>query len=69
MRLNARVFTRDLYQFGLNDHHELPEQEIAFVLTFQAPEDAPSIYNSMVGKLTGFVENATHLETDIEVGH
>lgn len=69
MRLNARVFTRDLYQFGLNDHHELPEQEIAFVLTFQAPEDAPSIYNSMVGKLTGFVENATHLEADIEVGH
>jgi hypothetical protein len=69
MRLNARIFTRDLYQFGLNDHHELPEQEVAFVLTFHAPDDAPSIYNSMVGKLTGYVENATNLETDIEVGH
>lgn len=69
MRLNARIFTRDLYQFGLTDHHELPEQEVAFVLTFHAPDDAPSIYNSMVGKLTGYVENATNLQTDIEVGH
>ncbi|MNY42452.1 hypothetical protein D3C86_1773410 [compost metagenome] len=69
MRLNARIFTRDLYQFGLSDHHELSEQEVAFVLTFHAPDDAPSIYNSMVGKLTGYVENATNIETDIEVSH
>ncbi|MGV8887073.1 MAG: S8 family serine peptidase [Pseudomonas sp.] len=69
MRLNARIFTRDLYQFGLSDHHELSEQEVAFVLTFHAADDAPSIYNSMVGKLTGYVENATNIETDIEVSH
>lgn len=69
MRLNARIFTRDLYQFGLNDHHELSEQEVAFVLTFHAPDNAPSIYNSMVGQLGGYVENATNIDIDIEVSH
>lgn len=68
LRLHARIYARDLYQFGLADHHELPEQEVAFVLTFQAPDNAPGIYNSMVGKLAGYVENATNLQTEIEIG-
>ena len=66
--MHARIYARDLYQFGLADHHELPEQEVAFVLTFQAPDNAPGIYNSMVGKLAGYVENATNLQTEIEIG-
>ncbi|MFC4864014.1 S8 family peptidase [Pseudomonas sp. MAHUQ-62] len=69
MRLHARIFARDLYQFGLNDHHELPEQEVAFVLTFQSPNGEPSIYNSMINELSGYVENATNVDVDIEVGH
>ncbi|MDD0974268.1 S8 family serine peptidase [Pseudomonas fontis] len=67
MRLHARIFARDLYQYGLNDHHGLPEQEVAFVLTFQSPNGEPGIYNSMINELSGYVENATNIDLGVEV--
>jgi len=67
MRLHARIFARDLYQFGLNDHHDLPEQEVAFVLTFESPDRQSGIYNSMVNELTGYVENATNIDFNVEI--
>lgn len=58
MRLHARVYTRDLYQFGLESHHELDEQEISFVLTFEGAEEGSDIYNSMANRLGAEVESA-----------
>lgn len=71
MRLHARIYTRDLYQFGLNSHHELEKQEVAFVLTFEAPNGEPSIYNSLRSQLATRVEYATtqdiNVDTDIDI--
>lgn len=66
IRLYARIFTRDLYQFGYSTHHELDEQDVAFVLTFKSDEKDPSIYNSMKQRLANNVEVAT-VEQDIDL--
>jgi hypothetical protein len=66
IRLYARIFTRDLYQFGYSTHHELDEQEVAFVLTFRSDDNDPSIYNSMKQRLSNKVEVAT-IEQDIDL--
>jgi len=58
MRLHARVFARDLFQFGISNHGELGEQDVAFVLTFRSGADDPSIYNSTAQRLSTFVESA-----------
>lgn len=59
LRLYTRVFTRDLYQFGLATHHELDEQEVAFALTFKTHDNSPSVYNSMKQNLGTNVEIGT----------
>ncbi|AWA39114.1 hypothetical protein DBV33_11085 [Pseudomonas fluorescens] len=66
MRLHARIYTRDLYQFHLNSHHELPEQEVAFVLSFEGAEENSGIYNTMTSKLGASVESAV-IEQNIEI--
>ncbi|HFT6763667.1 TPA: S8 family serine peptidase [Klebsiella aerogenes] len=66
IRLYARIFTRDLYQFGYSTHHELDEQDVAFVLTFKSGNNDPSIYNSMKQRLNNKVEVAT-IEQDIDL--
>ena len=45
-RLYARVYTRDLYQFGWNHHSQAGSQEAAFVLTLLSGEHQRSIYDS-----------------------
>jgi hypothetical protein len=45
LRLYARVFARDLFQFGWQTDSDCP-QEVAFVLNLRGPDDEPSIYNS-----------------------
>ncbi|MCY1378645.1 hypothetical protein D9M69_663000 [compost metagenome] len=67
MRLHARVYTRDLYQFGLESHHDLDEQEVSFVLTFEGAEEDSDIYNSMANRLGTDVESAV-IEESILVG-
>ena len=64
-RLYARVFTRDLYQFGWHHHSQAGPQEVAFVLTLWSGEKRPSIYDSTVQALGTFVESAV-LEQEIE---
>ncbi|MEJ1978640.1 MAG: S8 family peptidase [Acetobacteraceae bacterium] len=66
LRLHARVFARDLFQFGLMTHHELGEQDVAFVLTLADGSDSSGIYNSMAQRLTNFVESAV-VGQEIEV--
>ncbi|MDI1266282.1 MAG: S8 family peptidase [bacterium] len=68
LQLYARVFTRDLYQFGWNHHSQAGEQDVAFVLTLWSGDGAPSIYNSTVNALGNFVESAV-VNQDIEVGN
>ena len=64
VRLYARIFTRDLFQFNLASHHELDDQDVAFVLTFKGTNDNPSIYDSMKQQLGNKVEAAV-IEQDI----
>ena len=64
-RLYARVFTRDLYQFGWNHHGQAGPQEVSFVLTLWSGEKRRSIYDSTVRALGTFVESAV-LEQEIE---
>lgn len=66
VRLYARIFTRDLFQFGFSSHHELDEQDVAFVLTFKSHEKDPAIYNSMTQRLGNKVEVAS-IEQDINL--
>ncbi|MGE4774699.1 S8 family serine peptidase [Yersinia enterocolitica] len=66
LRLHARIFTRDLYQFGLNTHHELDEQDVSFVLTFKSEDKDSGIYNSMKQNLGINAEVGT-VEQDIDI--
>lgn len=67
LRLAARIFTRDLYQFDYSDHHEVPPQEVAFVLSLRCDSRDDSIYESMVGQLGNYVESAViNQEVDVE---
>lgn len=58
MKLNARVFARDLYQFDLNHHSELPAQKVSFVLTLRCPNGTESVYDSAVRALAADIESA-----------
>ena len=64
-RLYARVFTRDLFQFGWNHHSEAGPQEVTFVLTLWSGEKRRSIYDSTVQALGNLVESAV-VEQQIE---
>lgn len=66
MRLHARIYTRDLYQFQLHSHHDLTEQEVAFVLSFEGAEEDSGIYNTMTSKLGTSVESAI-IEQDVQL--
>jgi hypothetical protein len=65
-RLYARVYTRDLYQFGWDHHSQAGPQEVAFVLTFNAADGAGTIHDSTVRALGNFVESAV-INQEIEV--
>jgi hypothetical protein len=66
LRLYARVYARDLYQFGWQTNSDVGAQEVAFVLTLRAPNDEPSIYNSTAQLLGTFVESAV-INQEIEI--
>jgi hypothetical protein len=65
-QLYARVYTRDLYQFGMRHHSQAGEQEVAFVLTLEDLDKRPSIYDNTVRALGNFVESAV-LNQNIEI--
>ena len=64
-RLYARVYTRDIFQFGWRHHSQAGPQEAAFVLTLWSGEKRRSIYDSTVQALGTFVESAV-LKQQIE---
>lgn len=67
LRVCARVFARDLYQFGINSNAEIEPSPVAFALTLSAPtsqQAGSSIYNSVATRLGTYVESAVN---DIEV--
>lgn len=66
LRVCARIYGRDLYQFGINGNSEIEESEVAFVLTISTPvgHSGTSIYNSVAASLGNYVESAVN---DIEV--
>ena len=64
-RLYARVYLRDLYQFGWTHHSQAGSQEVAFVLSLWSGDKQRSIYDSTVRQLGNFVESAV-LEQEIE---
>jgi hypothetical protein len=67
LQLYARIYMRDLYQFGYQHHSQAGLQDVAFVLTFWSSDGDPEIYNSMVQSLGNFVESAVvNQEIDIE---
>lgn len=66
LQLYARIFTRDLYQFGWTHHSQAGPQEVAFVLTLWSADEASTIYNSTVKSLGNFVESAV-INQDIEI--
>lgn len=66
MRLNARIFTRDLYQFGIHHHSELEAQEVAFVLTLSSAGGEDTIYDSALQSMSTEVESAV-INQEIQV--
>ena len=66
LRVCARVYGRDLYQFGISANSEIEESSVAFALTLSAPpgQNGASIYNSVATSLGNYVESAVN---DIEV--
>jgi Subtilase family len=67
LQLYARIYMRDLYQFGYQHHSQAGLQDVAFVLTFWGADGDPGIYNSMVQSLGNFVESfVVNHEIDVE---
>ncbi|WP_411835658.1 S8 family serine peptidase [Pseudomonas chlororaphis subsp. aurantiaca] len=66
MRLNARIFARDLYQFDINHHSELPAQKVSFVLTLRSSDESDSVYDSAVRALATDIESAV-INQDIQI--
>lgn len=66
LRLYARVYARDLYQFGWQTNSDVGAQEVAFVLTLRGPDEQSSIYNSTAQMLGTFVESAV-INQEIEI--
>ncbi|MDF0584746.1 S8 family peptidase [Bradyrhizobium yuanmingense] len=65
-RLYARVYTRDIYQFGWSHPSEAGPQEVAFVLSLWGDGDNDSMHDSTVRALGNFVESAV-VNQEIEV--
>lgn len=70
LRVCARVYGRDLYQFGINGNSEIEESPVAFALTISAPPERSntSIYNSVATSLGNYVESAVN-DIDVDVSN
>lgn len=66
LRLRARVYARDLYQFGWRRNEDVPPLRANFVLTLSDGSDTSDLYNEMRAGLGNFVESAV-LEQEIEI--
>jgi len=68
LRLYARMFARNVEQFGYRANADLPETETVFVMTFSDGSKSPRIYNSMAVSLGNYVESAV-IDQDIPIEH
>lgn len=70
LRVCARIFGRDLYQFGISGNAEIEESSVAFALTITAPPGRTSfsIYNSVATSLGNYVESAVN-DIDVNVSN
>lgn len=68
MRLYARVYARDLYQFGMRSNEDVPPLKAAFVLSLSDGSESDAVYNEMRAMLGNFVESAV-LDIDLDVEH
>lgn len=68
MRLYARVYARDLYQFGMRNNEDVGTLKAAFVLTLSDGTETGDLYNEMRTMLGNFVESAV-LDQDIDIQH
>lgn len=70
LRVCARVYGRDLYQFGIRGNSEIEESAVAFALTVSAPpgHGSAGIYNSVATSLGNYVESAVN-DIDIDVSN
>lgn len=68
LRLYARVYGRDSFQFGLSGNRDFGEQEVVFVLTLSNGSNNPAIFNSMAQQLGNLVESAV-INQEVEISH
>jgi hypothetical protein len=66
LRVYARLFSRDLYLYGMNSSEEVPPLDTVFVLTIGTGEESDDVYNELRDELGTFVEAAI-IETDIDI--
>jgi hypothetical protein len=66
MRLYARVFVRDLFQFNYARNDDVPPLQVAFVLSLSDGTENSDLYNEMRATLGNFVESAV-LDQEIEI--
>ncbi|RYH00087.1 MAG: hypothetical protein EON58_01560 [Alphaproteobacteria bacterium] len=66
MRIYARVYARDLYQYDYSTAGEIPALDTVFVLSIGTGEEDDDVYNELRDQLGAFVETAT-IETDIDI--
>lgn len=65
LTLRARVFARDLWQFGVTAQ-SLPTFDVAFVLALTSPDDTSETYDSFVQAMSGNVESAV-VSQEVEI--
>jgi len=66
LRLYARVYARDLYQFGWKRNEDVPPLRANFVLSLSDGTESSDLYNEMRSGLGNFVESAV-VEQDIDI--
>lgn len=64
IRLYARVYTRDRFQFDWSSNEDAPVHKAAFVLSLVAPDEDPGFYNAAVVQMGNLVENALNVEVE-----
>jgi hypothetical protein len=65
-RIYARLFSRNIEQFGYKSNGELPDIEAVFLVTFSDGSDSAGLYNSMASSLGNFVESAV-IDQDLQI--
>ena len=66
-RIYSRIFARDLFQYDMSSHHDLEEQEVAYVLPFKKDDTGGALFDSMVKNLGNDVDYNIDIEENVSV--